>query len=243
MTTNAQPQRIQKHAQKAMILAAGHGTRMRPLTDNTPKPLLAVGGKPLIVWHIEKLAKAGYQDIIINIAWLGWQIPEALGDGSRWGVTLHYSDEQQEGALETAGGIIKALPLLTRAGEATDAPFLVVNGDVWCDYDCQHKHLEQGTLAHLILINNPEHNPSGDFHHTNGRIDSSGTPCHTFSGIGYYRPSLFAGISYGKQPLAPLLRTAMEQEQVSGEIFTGDWRDIGTPERLQALDQHLKTIA
>lgn len=233
MTTNNNPQ-------KAMILAAGHGTRMRPLTDHTPKPLLPVGGKPLIVWHIEKLATAGYQDIVINIAWLGWQIPEALGDGSTWGIRLHYSDEQQEGALETAGGILKALPLLTHADSTDDSPFLVVNGDVWCDYDCQPKALDQDILAHLILVNNPAHNPKGDFHYANGLIHDSGMPCHTFSGIGYYRPSLFAGLSYGKQPLAPLLREAIARAQVSGELFTGDWRDIGTPERLNALDHHLK---
>lgn len=218
----------------AMILAAGHGTRMRPLTDHSPKPLLKVGGKPLIVWHIEKLAQAGYQNIVINIAWLGWQIPEALGNGSTWGVTLHYSDEQQEGALETAGGIVKALPLLG------DTPFLVINGDVWCDYDCHPRVLTDGILAHLILVNNPLHNPDGDFHYKDGHIHTDGTPCHTFSGIGYYHPALFAGLEYGKHPLAPLLRTAMKHDQVSGEIFTGDWRDIGTPERLQQLDNDLR---
>lgn len=222
--------------QKAMILAAGHGTRMRPLTDHTPKPLLEVGSKPLIVWHIEKLAKAGFHDIIINIAWLGSQIPKTLGNGSQWGVQLHYSDEQQEGALETAGGIIKALPLLG------DESFLVINGDVWCDYPCQPKTLTTHTLAHLVLVNNPAHNPDGDFHYCthDGHIDNNGTPCHTFSGIGYYHPDLFTGLEYGKRPLAPLLRTAMEQGKIKGEVFTGDWRDIGTPERLQALDEILK---
>lgn len=222
--------------QRAMILAAGHGTRMRPLTDHTPKPLLKVGGKPLIVWHIEKLAQAGFRDIVINIAWLGWQIPEALGDGSQWGVHLHYSDEQQEGALETAGGIVKALPLLG------DEPFLVVNGDVWCDYSCQPKTLDAGILAHLILVTNPSHNPNGDFHYRSrdGHIDDTSTPRHTFSGIGYYHPALFAGLAYGKHPLAPLLRTAMEHGKIKGEVFTGDWRDIGTPDRLQALDAALR---
>ncbi len=219
---------------KAMILAAGHGTRMRPLTDHTPKPLLMAGGKPLIVWHIEKLAQAGFTDIVINLAWLGWQIPEALGDGSRWSVRLHYSDEQHEGALETAGGIVKALPLL--GSEA----FLVVNGDVWCDYPCLPYPLAEHDLAHLVLVNNPAHHPTGDFALQHGRVSSDGEPRYTFSGIGYYRPELFAALTYGKNPLAPLLRTAMQQGRVSGEWFGGDWRDIGTPERLATLDHDLK---
>lgn len=218
---------------KAMILAAGHGTRMRPFTDHTPKPLLQAGGKPLIVWHIEKLASAGFRDIVINIAWLGWQIPEALGDGSRWQVCLHYSDEQHEGALETAGGIIKALPLLG------DEPFLVVNGDVWCDYPCLPRSLAENDLAHLVVVANPEHHLNGDFALQEGRLFSEGDVRFTFSGIGYYRPALFAGLTDGKRPLAPLLRAAMQHGQVSGEWFGGDWRDIGTPERLAALDQYL----
>ena len=220
---------------KAMILAAGHGTRMRPLTDHTPKPLLKVGGKPLIVWHIEKLRQAGFQDIVINIAWLGAQIPQALGDGKQFGVHLHYSDEQHEGALETAGGIIKALPLLG------DTSFLVLNGDVWCDYPFStHDPLKTGDLAHLILVNNPQHNPQGDFALQQGRIFDQGEPKLTFSGIGYYSPALFKGLPAGKQPLAPLLRAAMKANKVSGELFTGDWRDIGTPERLKTLDMSLK---
>ena len=219
---------------KAMILAAGHGTRMRPLTDHTPKPLLMAGAKPLIVWHIEKLAQAGFTDIVINLAWLGWQIPGALGDGSRWSVRLHYSDEQHEGALETAGGIVKALPLL--GSEA----FLVVNGDVWCDYPCLPYPLAEHDLAHLVVVNNPAHHPTGDFALQHGRVSSDGEPRYTFSGIGYYRPELFAALTYGKNPLAPLLRTAMQQGRVSGEWFGGDWRDIGTPERLATLDHDLK---
>ena len=220
---------------KAMILAAGHGTRMRPLTDHTPKPLLPAGGKPLIVWHIEKLARAGFRDIVINLAWLGWKIPEALGDGSRWNVNLHYSDEQQEGALETAGGIIKALPLLG------NEPFLVVNGDVWCDYPCLPFHLAEHDLAHLVLVANPAHHPQGDFGLNQGRVSSSDEPRYTFSGIGYYRPELFTGLPQGKHPLAPLLRQAMQSHQVSGEYFAGDWRDIGTPERLAELDHDLSS--
>lgn len=221
---------------KAMILAAGHGTRMRPLTDHTPKPLLNVGGKPLIVWHIQKLKKAGFKDIIINIAWLGDQIPKALGDGSQFGVDLEYSDEQKDGALETAGGIIKALPFFD------DKPFLVVNGDVWCDYKYNNtKPLKADQLAHLVLVNNPEHNPEGDFALINHSIKTEGENKLTFSGIGYYHPALFNSLPQGKRPLAPLLREAMDNDKVSGESFTGDWRDIGTPERLTELDNLLKT--
>ncbi|HHC75089.1 MAG TPA: nucleotidyltransferase family protein [Thiothrix sp.] len=225
---------------KAMILAAGHGKRMRPLTEHTPKPLLTVGGKPLIVWHLEKLKRAGFCEIVINIAWLGEQIPQALGDGSQWGVSIQYSDEQHEGALETAGGIIKALPLLG------NEPFLVVNGDVWCDYvfpssDHAPSIIAANDLAHLILVNNPPHHLQGDFmlHDTRLSDEPSDHPKYTFSGIAYYRPEFFAELPYGKQALAPLLRNAIRQNQLSGELFSGDWRDIGTPERLAVLDQQL----
>lgn len=222
---------------KAMILAAGLGTRMRPLTDHTPKPLLKAGGKPLIVWHLEKLAAAGFKDILINIAWLGWQIPEALGDGAQWGIRLRYSDEQAEPALETAGGIIKALPLLG------NEPFLVVNGDIWCDYACLPQRLTPQTLAHLILVNNPEHHPHGDFALEAGRALSQGASKLTFSGIGYYDPALFANLDYGKRALGPVLRAAMEQNLVSAEHYQGIWLDIGTPERLAQLDQSLNAAA
>lgn len=219
---------------KAMILAAGHGTRMKPLTDHTPKPLLQVGGNPLIVWHIEKLKNAGFRDIIINIAWLGDQIPEALGDGSQYRVNLHYSDEQKDGALETAGGIIKALPFFD------DEPFLVVNGDVWCDFEYSNKNpLTTNDLAHLVLVNNPEHNPDGDFALNNSSVQADGKNKLTFSGIGYYHPDLFKKFPQGKRPLAPLLRDAMNNNKVSGEHFAGDWRDIGTPERLDELNKKL----
>ena len=219
---------------KAMILAAGEGTRMRPLTQHTPKPLLKVGGKALIVWQIEKLKQAGYEDIIINIAWLAEQIPAALGDGSQWGVSLHYSNEQHEGALETAGGIIKALPLL---GEQ---PFLVVNGDVWCDYDYALLSLKREDLAHLVMVSNPAHHPKGDFSLKQQRLCKTGTPKYTFSGIGLYHPKLFNHLSYGRRALAPLLHQAIENNQLRGEFYQGDWRDIGTPERLQQLDQELQ---
>ncbi|MGB5506356.1 MAG: nucleotidyltransferase family protein [Sulfurovum sp.] len=217
---------------KAMILAAGLGTRMRPLTDKTPKPLLKVGGIPLIVWHIERLAHDGFTNIIINIAHLGYQIPEALGDGSQWGVNITYSDEQEEGALESAGGIVKALPLLG------DDPFAVVNGDVWTDYDFQdQRKLADGILAHLVLVPNPEHNPEGDFAlEDNKMVDAKQ---YTFSGIGYYSPKLFEGVPYGKSALAPLLRAAMKEGKVTGELYEGEWLDIGTPERLELLNAQL----
>ncbi len=217
---------------KCMILAAGLGTRMRPLTDTTPKPLLKVGGIPLIVWHLERLAHDGFTDIVINIAHLGYQIPEALGDGSEWGVNITYSDEQEEGGLESAGGIVKALPLLG------DEPFLVVNGDIWSDYDFQdHRKLAEGILAHLVLVPNPEHNPEGDFALVDNKVVDAKS--YTFSGIGYYSPKFFEGVPYGKSALAPLLRAAMKEGKVTGEIYEGEWLDIGTPERLELLNAQL----
>lgn len=217
---------------KAMILAAGKGERMRPLTDTTPKPLLEVGGKPLIVWHIEKLAKAGFDEIVINIAHLGDMIPKALVNGSKWGVKLHFSDEQNEGALESAGGIVKALPLLG------NEPFLVVNGDVWCDYEFDSSYeLGDGILAHLILVPNPEHNQKGDFSLKKEMVSSDGDVKYTFSGIGYYSPSLFKYLEYGKRGLGDLLRDTMLYDAVSGEIYKGLWRDIGTPQRLEEINK------
>ncbi|CUV65671.1 Nucleotidyl transferase [Sulfurovum sp. enrichment culture clone C5] len=222
---------------KAMILAAGRGERMKPLTDTIPKPLLEVGGKPLIVWHIEKLANAGFEEIVINIAHLGYKIPEALGDGSKWGVKLHFSDEQKEGALESAGGIVKALPLFG------NEPFLVVNGDVWCDYEFDKDFkLEDGILAHLILVPNPNHNQKGDFALKDTMLSSDGSKKYTFSGIGYYSPSLFKWLEYGKRGLGDVLREAMMFDAVSGELYNGLWRDIGTPERLGEINKHVKNI-
>jgi MurNAc alpha-1-phosphate uridylyltransferase len=216
----------------AMILAAGRGERMRPLTDHRPKPLLEVGGKPLIVHHIERLAAAGFRNIVINHAHLGHLIEEALGDGSRWGAKIRYSPEGK--ALETGGGVFRALPLLG------SGPFLVVNGDIWTDLGFAHLRLADGLLAHLVLVDNPPHNPEGDFALSNGRVSSDGPKRHTFSGVGIYRPDLFHDCSPGAFPLAPLLRTAMEQGLVSGERHSGHWLDIGTPERLQAIDRMLK---
>ena len=216
-----------------MILAAGRGERMRPLTDHTPKPLLCVGGKPLIVWHIERLAAAGFTDIVINHAHLGHLIEAALGDGSQWAVSIRYSPEGQ--ALETAGGIANALPLLG------DAPFLVVNGDVFCTWDVSRARAATAALAHLVLVPNPDHHPAGDFALTGTTVSEAGETKHTFSGIGIYQPAFFAGVRRGEQAkLAPLLRSAMRGGQVSGEFFTGRWEDVGTPARLQALDAELR---
>ena len=217
---------------KAMILAAGLGSRMRPLTNVTPKPLLKVGGIPLIVWHLEKLAHQDFRNIVINIAHLGYKIPEALGDGSDWGVNITYSDEQEEGGLESAGGIVKALPLL---GEET---FLVVNGDIFTDYNFQyHRKLSDGILVHLVLVPNPEHNPEGDFALDGNLVVDKKR--YTFSGIAYYSPKLFDGVPYGKSGLAPLLRAAMKEGKVTGELYEGEWLDIGTPERLELLNAQL----
>ncbi len=218
---------------KAMILAAGLGSRMRPLTDHTPKPLLEVGGIPLIVWHLEKLAHYGFKEVVINIAHLGYMIPEALGDGSEWGLKITYSDEQEEGGLESAGGIVKALPHLKDSN-----PFLVINGDVWTDYDFDATlQLGEGILAHLVLVPNPEHNPAGDFAIEHGKaIDR---PEYTFSGIGYYSAKLFEGVIYGKSTLAPLLREAMKEGRVTAELYDGEWYDIGTPQRLEMLNSML----
>ncbi|GAB6040445.1 nucleotidyltransferase family protein [Endothiovibrio diazotrophicus] len=214
-----------------MILAAGRGERMRPLTDHTPKPLLPAGGKRLIEYHLERLAAAGFREVVINLAHLGGQIRNHLGDGGRYGLAVAYSQEP-EGALETGGGIFNALPLLG------DAPFLVVNGDVWCDYPFGGMDEPRG-LAHLVLIDNPEHNPKGDFALENGMVKSDGESKLTFSGIGLYRPELFAGCQPGPFPLAPLLRAAMARGEVSGEHYSGQWLDIGTPQRLEALNQAL----
>jgi MurNAc alpha-1-phosphate uridylyltransferase len=217
---------------KAMILAAGLGSRMRPLTDVTPKPLLEVGDKSLIEWHIERLANCGFKEIVINIAHLGYQIPEALGDGSRWGVKIEYSNEQKEGALESAGGITKALPLL---GSKT---FLVVNSDIFTNYNFQNSiNLKEGVLAHLILVPNPEHNPNGDFALDGNLVVDKKR--YTFPGIGYYSPKLFEGVAYGKLALAPLLRQAMMEGRVTGELYEGKWHDIGTPQRLKQINYEL----
>ena len=217
---------------KAMILAAGRGERMRPLTDHTPKPLLTVGGKPLIVWHLERLAKAGFKEVVINHAHLGEQIEEVLGDGSVWGLTIQYSPETI--ALETAGGIANALPLL---GEA---PFLVVNGDVFTEIDFGALQLLSPNLAHLVMVDNPPQHPDGDFVLDSGKVADQGNQKFTFSGVGIYHPALFVDVEQGQAAkLAPLLRLAMAKGLVTGEHYHGVWHDIGTPERLSFLDKQL----
>ena len=231
-----------------MILAAGRGERMRPLTDHTPKPLLEVGGKPLIVHHIERLQAAGITDIVINHAWLGSKIEDYLGNGSQFGVNIVYSPEG-DNALETAGGIVKALPLLG------DYAFLVLNGDVWCDWNpleaMDHVNaIDNGAAqAWLLMVDNPEHNPKGDFIlKSNARIQpasalNKANDTLTFAGIGVYHPSLFKGLESGQSArLAPLLRVAMMTEQVAGQHYQGKWVDVGTPERLAALDNKLNNL-
>jgi MurNAc alpha-1-phosphate uridylyltransferase len=214
--------------ERAMVLAAGRGERMRPLTDNVPKPLLTVGGKPLIVYHLEKLSRLGVKQVVINLAWLGGQIRAALGDGARWGLQIHYSDEGEQ-ALETGGGIFQALPLLGAQ------PFLVVNADVFTEFDFGAIRIAPEALAQLVLVANPMHHPRGDFALINGRVQEQGGARWTYSGIGLYRPELFAGSSPGKFPLLPLLRRAIAGGRLHGQVFDGIWSDVGSVERLAAL--------
>jgi MurNAc alpha-1-phosphate uridylyltransferase len=212
-----------------MILAAGRGERMRPLTDHTPKPLLPVAGQPLIVHHLRALRAAGITELVINTGHLGEQLPAALGDGRDWGVRIAWSPEPPE-ALETGGGIFQALPLLGAE------PFLVVNGDIWTDYPFGRLPTAPAGLAHLVLVDNPAHHPAGDFAlAAAGRVAEQGAARLTYSGISVLRPELFAGCAPGRFPLGPLLRRAMAAEQVTGEHYSGDWRDIGAPQRLAEL--------
>lgn len=211
---------------KAMILAAGRGERLRPLTDSKPKPLLEVHGKPLIVYHLEALARAGFSEIIINLSWLGDQVRDRLGGGEAFGLRIAYSEETV--ALETAGGILQALPLL---GDR----FVVVNADVFTDYDFSRLR-EVASSAHVVLVKNPDHHPGGDFSLDGETVVNRGSSMHTFSGISQYHRSFFAGLKPGKQALAPLLRAASDRGQVSGELFRGAWTDIGTVERLARLN-------
>ena len=222
---------------KAMILAAGHGERMRPLSDVTPKPLLQAGGKPLIVWTLERLRDGGIREIVINHAHLGAQIESALGDGDRYGVRIRYSPERE--ALETAGGIANALDLLG------DSPFIAVAGDIYCDWDfakiCSRDLA--GNLAHLVLVPNPPHHLEGDFALDQSALRNDGLPRHTFSGIALYHPRLFTGLAPGsRHKLAPLLREAADAGKASGELHTGHWFDIGTPQRLAELDHRLSQV-
>ncbi len=237
---------------KALIFAAGKGERMRPLTERTPKPLLIAGGKPLIAWHLEKLAALGVRDVVVNTAWLAEQFPATLGDGSHWGLRLHYSCEGAE-PLETGGGMLHALPLLG------DKPFLAINGDIWTDYDFASLPSEPAGLAHLVMVANPAHNAHGDFGlDADGRLDpypdspsSNALHALTFAGIGVYRFELLSGwravigdkAGANETPprfgLTPLLRAAMARKQVAGEPWQGAWTDVGTPERLAQLDELL----
>lgn len=212
---------------RAMILAAGRGERLRPLTDTLPKALLEVDRKPLVVHAIERLRAAGIRELVINLGWLGAQIRERLEDGAAFGVHIAYSDEGEH-TLETAGGIVKALPLLG------DAPFWAVNADVLCDYDFSLAPLVGDDLAHLVLVNNPQHKSDGDFALAAGRVKAAGTTRLTYAGIGMYRLEFFAGESAERRPLLPLLERWIAAERVSGEHYRGRWFDVGTPERLAA---------
>ena len=233
---------------KALLLCAGKGERMRPLTLTTPKPLLEAGGRPLAAWHLARLAARGVREVAINTSWLGERFAPALGDGARWGLRIHYLDEGPE-PLETGGALLNA------RGWLGEAPFLAVNGDIWCDLDLATLPDAPAGLAHLVLVDNPPQHPGGDFHlHADGRVssdDPAGTRL-TFSGIGVYRPALLDGWRdvIGDAPgadatpprfkLAPLLRAAMARAAVHGQHHAGDWADIGTPERLAALDARLR---
>ncbi len=217
---------------RAMILAAGLGTRMGTLTDTTPKPLLRAGGKPLLQYHLEALARSGFRDVVINHARFGAQIEARFGVGKAFGLNIQYSAEG-EAPLETAGGIRQALPLIGQE------PFLVVNADVWTDFDLACLHQRTPVAAHLVLVPNPDHHPQGDF----GLVGSQviGLPQWTYSGIAVFQPRLFQHLKPGRAPLAPLLREAIGQGTVTGELFTGRWFDIGSVERLNQLDQSLKS--
>lgn len=216
---------------KAMILAAGLGKRMRPLTDHCPKPLLPVAGKPLIVHHLERLKQAGIEEVVINVSYRAEQIIQTLGNGQAYGLRIHWSQETTP--LETGGGIQKALPLL---GEQ---PFLLVNGDIWCDYLPSQAMLKGDDLAHLVLVDNPAHHVEGDFALDHGRALTQGAPRYTYAGVSIIHPALLAGQPSGAFALAPLLKHAMSQRRISGEHFTGHWVDVGTPERLAALEHFL----
>jgi len=218
-----------------MLLAAGRGERMRPLTDTMPKPLLEAGGRPLIVWHLGALARAGIREVVINLSWLGGQLRAALGDGRDLGVNISWSEE---GAipLETGGGIFHALPLL--GGE----PFLVVNADIWTDIDFGRLRLPQAALAHLVLVANPAHHPRGDFGLEGDRVVNRESERLTYSGVGVYSPEFFAGCSAGRFPLLPLLNRAIAASRVRGELHRGQWCDVGTAERLAALSARLAAL-
>ncbi len=218
---------------KCMLLAAGRGERLRPRTDETPKPLIEVAGTPLIEYHLHRLKKAGIEDIVINISHLGQIIQQHLGNGNSFGVHIEYSDEGEQ-ALETAGGIIHAMPLLG------DDHFLVLNSDIWCDHDLSFATLSSDKHAHLVLVDNPDHNANGDFSYENEKISNNGNNFLTFSGIGIYHPNFFENQPTEKLALAPLIRDAVDNKLVSAEYFSGNWFDIGTEQRLKQAEKFLE---
>jgi MurNAc alpha-1-phosphate uridylyltransferase len=220
---------------KAMLLAAGRGERMRPLTDTLPKPLLPLGGRPLIAWHLSALARAGVREVVINLSWLGEQLRARLGDGAQFGVRIHYSEEGPV-PLETGGGIFRALPLLG------PEPFLVVNADIWTDIDFAQLTITAEALAQLVLVRNPPQHPRGDFALDGPLVVERESGRYTYSGVGLYRPELFAGCSDGRFPLLPLLKRAIAARRLRGQVHTGVWDDAGTPERLAQLEERLTAL-
>ena len=218
---------------RAMILAAGRGERMRPLTGDRPKPLLEAGGQALVEYPLRALAAAGITTVVINLSWQGAKLRQRIGDGSRYGLRIAWLDEGPV-ALETGGGLLNALPLLG------PEPFWVVNGDVWCDFPFPPRRLSPGSLGHLLLVPNPAHHPAGDFALCDGLVRRDGTPRHTYSGIALLSPALFAGSQPGRFPLAPLLYAAADSGLLAGELYDGAWSDIGTPARLEALREALQ---
>jgi len=220
---------------KAMLLAAGRGERMRPITDSLPKPLVPVAGKPLIAWHLAALARAGFREVVVNTSWLAAKLHAALGDGSAWGVSITWSDEGPV-PLETGGGIFRAVPLLG------PGPFLVVNADIWTDIDFAALALEEGAHAHLVLVPNPPHNVRGDFGLDGDLVVSRDTDRCTYSGVGMFRREFFEGASGERFPLLPLLNRGIAARRVRGELHRGAWSDVGTPERLAALDARLRAL-
>ena len=217
---------------KAMLLAAGRGERMRPLTDSLPKPLVKVGGRPLIVWHLLALARAGIREVVINLSWLGAQLRDALGDGRSFGVSINWSDEGPV-PLETGGGIFRALPALG------PGPFLVVNADIWTDIDFGGLELEPDAHAHLVMIPNPPHHPCGDFGLDGDRVVNRESERLTYSGVGIYSPVFFEGCTDGRFPLLPVLNRAIAARLVRGQLHRGEWCDVGTAERLLNLEKRL----
>ena len=220
---------------RAMLLAAGRGERMRPITDSTPKPLVPVGGRPLIAWHLAALARAGIREVVINLSWLGAQVRATLGDGRDYGVLITYSDEGPV-PLETGGGIFRAVPLLG------PGPFLVVNADIWTDIDFAAVALEAHAHARLLLIPNPPHHPRGDFGLEGDLVVTRDTDRYTYSGVGVYRPEFFGGCTPGRFPLLPLLNRAIAAAAVRGQVHRGEWCDVGTVERLASLDARLRAL-